>query len=63
MIVPDGLVHKTRAYKNSSESFSIQRGDRDLNVDDVLRRQARHRGRTDVVDAEGQRPEGLSNGG
>ena len=51
------------AYEHSSESFAIQRGHGHLNVDDVFRREPRHRGRTDVVDTEGERPERLSKGG
>src|SRR5258706_15876804 len=55
MVARDVLVDEARTLERRSEPGAVEGGDRDLDVDDVLRRQAWHRRRADVVDAKGER--------
>src|SRR4029077_252705 len=54
MVAPDVLIDEAHTLERGSEAAAVESGDGQLDVDDVLRGEARDRGGADVVDAEGQ---------
>ena len=63
MVLPDIFtVEKPRPRERRRKAFPVERGDSDLYVDEVLRREVWDGGRADVVDAHGERSECLTKG-